>query len=149
MRRTEFLTEKREFHQLRADLLMEQNVVSCLPDDSGRYIASQLTKFNFGSLPVVDDGGILLGSVSEFDLLKILMNGRKLEDVKAKEIMSPDVKVIYEHTPVDEIIQLLEKEHLIRVPVVRPVVKDVKLVGIVARRDILFAYIKATANYWP
>jgi CBS domain-containing protein len=128
---------------------MEQEVVSCLPDDSGRYIASQLTKFNFGSLPVVDDGGTLVGLVSEFDLLKVLMNGRKLEEVKAKEIMSQDVKVVYEDTPVDEIIRLLEKEHLIRVPVVRPIVKDAKLVGIVARRDILFGYIKATATYWP
>ncbi len=149
MRRTEFLTEKHEFHQLKAALLMEQEVVSCLPDDSGRHVASQLTKFNFGSLPVVDDGGILVGLVSEFDLLKILMNGRKLEDVKAKEIMARDIKVVYEDTPVDEIIRVLEKEHLIRVPVVRPVVKDLKLVGIVARRDILFGYIKATANYWP
>jgi CBS domain-containing protein len=145
MRRTEFLTEKREFHDLKAELLMEQEVVTCLPDDSGRYIASQLTKFNFGSLPVVDDSGILVGLVSEFDLLKILMNGRKLEEVKAKEIMSQDVKVVYEDTPVDEIIRLLEKEHLIRVPVV----KDAKLVGIVARRDILFGYIKSTATYWP
>jgi CBS domain-containing protein len=149
MRRTEFLTEKHEFHELKAELLMEQKVISCLPDDSGRHIASQLTKFNFGSLPVVDDGGILVGLVSEFDLLKVLMNGRKLEDVKAKEIMSKDIKVVYEDTPVDEIIRLLEKEHLLRVPVVRPVVKDAKLVGIVARRDVLFAYIKATANYWP
>jgi CBS domain-containing protein len=146
MRRTEFLAEKREFHQLTAAVLMEQNVVSYRPDDSGRHIASQLTKFNFGSLPVVDDSGILLvGLVSEFDLLKVLMNGRKLEEVKAKEIMSQDVKVVYEDTPVDEIIRLLEKEHLIRVPVVR----DGKLVGIVARRDILFGYIKATATYWP
>jgi len=145
MRRTEFLTEKREFHELKAELLMEQEVVSCLPDDSGRYVASQLTKFNFGSLPVVDDGGTLVGLVSEFDLLKILMNGRKLEEVKAKEIMSEDIKVVQEGTPVDEIIRLLEAEHLIRVPVVR----NGKLVGIVARRDILFGYIKSTATYWP
>ena len=149
MRRTEFLTEKREFHQLTAGMLMEQDVASCLPDDTGRYIASKLTKLNFGSLPVVDDGGILVGLVSEFDLLKILMNGRKLEEVKAKEVMSHDIKVVYEDTPVDEIVRLLEKEHLIRVPVVKPVVKDAKLVGIVARRDILFGYIKATATYWP
>jgi CBS domain-containing protein len=146
MRRTEFLTEKREFHRLRADLLMEQEVVTCRPDDSGRYIASQLTKFNFGSLPVVDNGGVFVGSVSEFDLLKFLMNGSKLEEVKAKEIMSTDVKVVHEDTPVDEIIRLLEKEHLIRVPVVKA---GGELVGIVARRDILFGYIKATATYWP
>lgn len=153
MRRTEFLTEKREFHQLIAAVLMEQNVVSCRPDDSGRHIASQLTKFNFGSLPVVDDGEILVGLVSEFDLLKVLMEGRELERVKAEEIMTRDVKVVHEDTPVDEIIQLLETGHLIRVPVVKQVklagIVMQRLVGIVARRDILFGYIKATAIYWP
>jgi CBS domain-containing protein len=125
---------------------MEQEVVTCRPDDSARYIASQLTKFNFGSLPVVDNGGILVGTVSEFDLLKFLMNGSKLEEIKAKEIMSKEVKVVHEDTPVEEIIRLLEKEHLLRVPVVK---KGGELVGIVARRDILFGYIKATATYWP
>jgi len=145
MRRTEFLTEKREFHELTAALLMEEEVVSCLLNDSGRYIASQLTKLNFGSLPVVSDEGTLVGLVSEFDLLKVLMNGRKLETVTAEEIMAGKVTVVQEDAPVDGIIRLLETGHLIRVPVVR----DGKLVGIVARRDILFGYIKSTATYWP
>jgi CBS domain-containing protein len=124
---------------------MEQEVVSCLPNDSGRHIASQLTKLNFGSLPVVNDEGTLVGLVSEFDLLKVLMNGRKLETVTAEEIMAGKVTVVQEDAPVDGIIRLLETGHLIRVPVVR----DGKLVGIVARRDILFGYIKSTATYWP
>ncbi len=145
MRRTEFLTEKREFQELKVELLMEQNVVSCRPSDSGRYIASQLTKFNFGSLPVVSDEGILVGLVSEFDLLKALMDGRDLEMVRAEEIMTQKVTVAQEDTPVGAIIRLLEFGHLIRVPVVR----DGRLVGIVARRDILFGYIKSTATYWP
>ena len=145
MRRTEFLTEKREFKELTAVLLMEEEVVACLPNDSGRHVASQLTKLNFGSLPVVNDDGTLVGLVSEFDLLKVLMNGGKLETVTAEEIMAPKVTVVQEDTPVDGIIRLLETGHLIRVPVVR----DGKLVGIVARRDILFGYIKSTATYWP
>jgi len=126
-------------------LLMEQEVKFCKPSDSARHIASQLTKFNFGSLPVVEDGGMLLGLVSEFDLLKVLINGRDPKEVRAEEIMTRDVKFVREDTPVDEIVRLLETDHLIRVPVVR----DGKLVGIVARRDILFGYIKSTAEYWP
>jgi CBS domain-containing protein len=59
--------------------------------------------------------------------------------------MSRDVKFVREDSSVDEIIRLLENDHLIRVPVV----KDGKLTGIVARRDILFGYIKSTAEYWP
>jgi len=98
-----------------------------------------------GSLPVVEDGGMLVGLVSEFDLLNILTKGRNPKEVRAEEIMTRDVKFVREDTPVDEIIRLLETDHLIRVPVV----KDGKLVGIVARRDILFGYIKSTAEYWP
>jgi len=145
MRRTEYLTEKREFHKLPASLLMEQEVKFCRMSDSGRHIASQLTKFNIGSLPVVDEEGGLAGLVSEFDLLDILMKDRDLKDVRAEEIMTRDVKFVHGDTPVDEIIRLLETDHLIRVPVVH----DGKLVGIVARRDILFGYIKSTAEYWP
>lgn len=145
MKRTEFLTEKRAFHELTAAVLMEQDVVSCRPTDSGRHIASQLTKFNIGSLPVVDENGILIGLVTEFDLLKVLMEGRELKAVRAEEIMIRDLKVVQEDTSVDEAIRLLETEHLIRMPVV----KNGKLIGIVARRDILFGYIKATAQYWP
>jgi len=145
MRRTEFLTERRAFYELTAAVLMEQDVVSCRPADTGRHIASQLTKFNIGSLPVVDENGFLAGLVTEFDLLKVLMEGRELKMVKAEEIMTRDLKVVQEGTPVEEAIRLLETEHLIRVPVV----KDRKLLGILARRDILFGYIKATAQYWP
>ncbi|HEY5594890.1 MAG TPA: CBS domain-containing protein [Nitrospiria bacterium] len=145
MKRSEYLTEKRDFHKLPASLLMEQDVKFCGPSDSARHVASELTKFNFGSLPVVSDDGMLVGLVSEFDLLGVLMKGRELKDVRAEQIMSRDVKFVHEETPVDEIIRLLETDHLIRVPVV----KDGKLAGIVARRDILFGYIKSTAEYWP
>jgi CBS domain-containing protein len=145
MRRTEFLTEKREFDHLTAKLLMEKNVVSCRPTDNGRAIATELTKSNFGSLPVLDEKGGLVGIISEFDLLKVLMEGRKLEEIKVQEIMTRKVKTVEEDTLVKEIIRLLDADHLIRVPVVR----GGKLVGIVARRDVLFGYIKATAEYWP
>lgn len=145
MKRTEFLAAKQAFHKLTAAVLMEKDVISCRPTDSGRHIASQLTKFNIGSLPVVDENGSLAGLVSEFDLLKVLMEGRELNTVLAEEIMTRDLKVVEENTPVDEVIRLLETHHLIRVPVVQ----NGSLIGILARRDILFGYIKATAEYWP
>ena len=145
MRRTEFLTEKRAFHALQAGLIMETAVVSCKPTDLGRFIASQLANHNIGSVPIVDKDELLVGLVSEFDLLQVLMEGRELDMVMAEEVMTREVKTIQEDTPVDEIIRLMDTHHLIRMPIV----KDGKLVGIVARRDLLFAYIKATAQYWP
>ncbi len=143
MRRSEFLTDKREFHKLTAAVLMEKDVVFCRLKDSGWYIAAQLTKFNFGSMPVVDKKGMLVGLVSEIDLLRVLMQGRDLKVVKADDIMTRDLKVVQEDTSVDEAIGLLDAKNLIRVPVV----KDGRLIGILARRDILFGYFRTTGPY--
>lgn len=145
MRRTEFMTEKRDFDKLTADVLMEHNVVSCKPADTARHVASQMTKHNFGSIPVVDDGGKLLGLVTEFDLLRVLLEDKDLEKIKSEEIMTRELKTVEVNTPVDEVIRLLEHHHLIRVPVVQ----DGKIKGILARRDVLLGYIKSTAKYWP
>lgn len=144
MRLAEFFTEKRKFHALTACALMERELATCRPADSGRSIASKLAELNIGSLPVVDEHGLLVGLVSEFDLLRVLMEGKDLRTVRAEEIMSRELKAVNEDTPVDEAIRLLETNHLIRVPVV----KDGRLVGIVARRDILFGYIKCTDTFW-
>ena len=128
-----------------AELFMEGNVVSISPEDTCRHAASQMTKGSFGSLPVVDDKNHFLGIVSEYDLLNLLKEDKILGEVPVSEVMTKEVKVVQADTPADDICELLQTWHLIRVPVV----KDGRLVGIVARRDILFGYIKATAKYWP
>ena len=56
-----------------------------------------------------------------------------------------DVITTTEDMPLMNLIHVLQERHLIRLPVV----KDQKLIGMVARRDIVFAYVKARANYWP
>jgi CBS domain-containing protein len=48
-------------------------------------------------------------------------------------------------TPALEVIQLLQSKHLIRVAVVDA---ESRLIGIVARRDILLGYIRATKRLW-
>lgn len=48
-------------------------------------------------------------------------------------------------TPLMNLIHLLQERHVIRAPVV----KGHTLVGMVARRDVVFAYVKARAIYWP
>jgi CBS domain-containing protein len=100
--------------------------------------AYQLTASNFGALPVVKPRGILAGLVSEFDLLRVLMEGRELDSVRAEEIMTREITTVKESTPVDDVIRLMEKKHLIRVPVVA----EGKLVGMLARRDILYGALK-------
>jgi CBS domain-containing protein len=145
MRRSEYLTEQTPFDKLTASILMEGDVITCKPDDTCRHAASQMTKHGIGSLPVVDGDGWVVGIISEFDVLQQLRKGGDPKQFRVEQAMSREVRFVAETTAADEIIKLLQTEHLIRVPVL----KDGKLVGVVARRDLLLGYIKATAKYWP
>ncbi|WP_447601396.1 CBS domain-containing protein [Nitrospira sp. Nam80] len=59
--------------------------------------------------------------------------------------MTREVVTTTENTPLMDLIHLLQERHLIRVSVVR----GSKPIGIVARRDVIFGYVKARATYWP
>lgn len=109
------------------------------------HVAEVLSDHTFGSLPVVEADGTLRGLVTEFDLLRAVEQGHDLRNITAADIMTTNVITATEEMPLMDLIHLLQERHLIRVPVV----KDHKLIGMVARRDVVFAYVKARATYWP
>jgi len=145
MRRTEYFANARDPMTVTVPQLMEDAVVTVAPQTSARAIAELLSDGGFGSVPVVEGDRTLVGLVSEFDLLKLMDQSRDLRTVTAADVMTRDVITVTEDVSVKDLIHLLQERHLIRVPVV----KGKTLVGIVARRDILFGYVKATATYWP
>lgn len=145
MRATEYFASARDPKTLTIRQMMEDAVVTVSPQSTGMAVAELLSERNFGSLPVTEDDGTLVGLVSEFDLLKAVEEGKDLRQVIVADIMTRDVVTATEDMPVKDLIHLLQERHLIRVPVV----KGKTLVGVVARRDIVFGYVKAMANYWP
>lgn len=145
MRSTEYFAKGCDPATLTARQLMEREVFTVRPSTPGEKVADILSEHGFGSVPVVEDGPTLVGLVSEFDLLRALQQGKDLREVTAGDIMTTDVVTVPEEMPVMDLIALLQARHLIRVPVVQ----GKTLVGIVARRDILFGYVKARAKYWP
>src|SRR5262245_52599212 len=145
MRRAEYFANKHDPKTLTVQQVMEDAVFTVSPETKGIVIAEILTERNFGSVPVVAQDRTLVGLVTEFDLLRIMDQGKDLSHVTASEIMTRDVVTATEQMLVPDVAKLLQERHLIRVPVVN----NKKLVGIVARRDVLFGYVKATANYWP
>ena len=76
---------------------------------------------------------------------KAVEQGKDLREVSVSDIMTKEVVTTTEDTPIMDLIHLLQERHLIRVPVV----KEKKLIGMVARRDVVFAYVKSRAIYWP
>ena len=118
--------------------LMEKAVQSEHKDVKAELLATLMMQ-GFGSVPIIDDSDHLIGIVSEFDLLNAVRKGRKLEGVTAGEIMTPNPVSVTQDTDVITVIDVLHSNHLIRVPVVDSIGK---LIGIVARSDVLRGYLQ-------
>ena len=140
MRRVDFMVGARDFKTLIAEQFMQDGVDAYRPEDDGERLAQAMTEGGFGSVPIVDQDRHLLGIVSEFDLLRVLNEEKHLASVKAGDLMTPNPITVSPETPTMEIIQSLAAKHLIRMPVVN---EEGKLLGVVARRDVLQGYLNA------
>ena len=116
---------------------------------------------NISGLPVLDEGGKVVGIVTEGDLLRrsetgterhrprwleILMGPGRLAGEyvrthgrKVEEIMTADLISVAGDAPLDEVVGLMERRRIKRVPVIEG---DV-LVGVVSRADLLRSLLNA------
>ena len=151
MRRVDFMIGGENFETMTAAHLMRGDpyggLYYCSRQTKGQKIASMITMGGFGSIPVVDinEGRKLVGIVSEFDLLKALMEKKDLDNIVAEEIMTKNPICVSTEAKANDIITILETKHLIRVPVTD---KEGHLVGIIARRDLLQGYLKSKEKPW-
>jgi CBS domain-containing protein len=143
MRRTDYLTKAADPKTLRVADLMDDAVVTCALHTDGLALARVMTERGFGSLPVVKEDKTLVGLVSEYDLLQAMIEGRDLRKITAADIMTGKVLTVTAETSLVDLANLFQDRYVTRIPVV----KDNKLVGLVARRDLVFGYIKAL-QYW-
>jgi CBS domain-containing protein len=144
MRQTEFYMSQCDPKTLTVGQLMQDAVTVCTSHTDGSTIASLMTRRNFGSLPIVESDGTLVGIVSEYDLLQAMHEGRDLNKILATDIMSAHPVTATEDQTLPQVAELFQDRYVTRVPVVR----DKKLVGILARRDLLFGYLKASKSWF-
>jgi len=145
MRRSEYIAARCDPKTLMAAQLMQDAVITCSPRTSALRIALLMTDRHIGSLPVVDEHKTLLGIISEADLLTQILNDKDLRNLTAADLMTKDVLKVTENQAFIDLATLFEDRRLIRVPVVR----EGKLVGIVARRDLVFGYLNASIHPLP
>jgi CBS domain-containing protein len=143
MRQTEFLTAACDPKALTVGQLMQDAVFTCGSRADALSISRMMTQRNFGSLPVVEEDRTLVGLVTEYDLLQAMIDGRDLRKVMVVEIMSSNPVTATENMRLEQVANLFQDRYITRVPVVR----NGKLVGILARRDLLFGYMKAS-QFW-
>lgn len=135
--------------------VMTTSVVTVGPDTEVREIARLLIENRISAVPVIDDTGHIAGIVSEGDLLYRPESGTerrrswwrgpfadsqeqaldfvKTHGFQAKDVMTREVYSVPESASLHTIATLLERHRIKRVPVTC----DGKLIGIVARTDLL------------
>jgi len=143
---------------MKAQDIMQREVITVKGDTSVEEIALILTKNRISGLPVVDDNGKLTGIVTEGDLLRkelsprlpdfinilgaiIYYNGvkrynedfKKLAAKKASEMMTTNVIAVAKEAEIQEVAKLMVKHNIKRIPVV----EDGKVIGIISRSDII------------
>jgi len=127
----------KDFESMTVSQVMEKEVQSVRLRTKGDVIASLMIE-GFGAVPVVENGRKLAGIVSEHDLLAAVDDGQRLGAVSAKDVMTSNPYSVRPETTLGTLVHVLRASDLVRVPVVDD--KD-KLVGIIARRDVLRTYL--------
>lgn len=139
---------------MRAHQIMTRDCIAVTPHTTIEEAAKIMLKSHISGLPVMDDAGRLVGIVSESDFLRrgeigtgrkrptwlqfllgpgkaasefVHEGGRKVEDV-----MTQDPITVGEETPLDELVRLMEKNDIKRLPVMSGKI----LKGIVTRSNL-------------
>jgi CBS-domain-containing membrane protein len=138
--------------------VMTTKVIAVRDDATVREVAELLVTAGISAVPVIDSEGRLAGIVSEADLIRnaqietearragllgiltapapFLAEFINAHAVKVTDVMTRDVVIATEETPLREIAARLETSGIKRVPIVR----DGELVGIVSRANLLRAF---------
>jgi CBS domain-containing protein len=142
---------------MRAHQIMTRHVITVGPETTILEAANTMLQNHISGLPVVDANGALVGIVSEGDFIRraeigtqrkrsrwlnlLLGPGAAASDFvraqgrKIGEIMTLDPLTVTEETSLEDIVRLMEKNAVKRLPVMR----GNRIVGLVSRSNLLQA----------
>ena len=119
---------------LTAGEIMTDQLITVRPEDSIEDAIQLLLSEEISGMPVSDDKGHLVGVITEFALLGVVydrqINNQTVEQHMTRELITVDIS-----DPVSRIADLCIVHRVRRLPVM----KHSKLVGVIARRDVLRA----------
>ncbi len=123
---------------LKASDVMVRPVVAARKNAPARDVVFQFLNGFYSGMPVTDDEGKVIGVVTELDILNAVLAGKELVKITASDIMTSDPITVDVSTPLTELVKIMKEKNIIRLPVT----ENGKLVGIVARCDILTTLIE-------
>jgi len=123
---------------MKAEEIMNRPVVAAAGSTTARDMAIQMLMGGFSGLPITDRDGIIVGIVTELDIIGVLRAAKSLETTTADEIMTREVTTVDVSATVEEVIEIIDTKKVVRVPVT----EDGKLVGVISRPDVLRAFLE-------
>jgi CBS domain-containing protein len=152
---------------MNAEDVMTRNVVSIDPNATVLQAARLMLQHRISGLPVIDGNGTLVGVLSEGDFLRrrethterhrsrwlefLMGPGRMAAEYthshgsKVSEAMSTDVQTVNDVTPLEDIVELMERCRIKRVPVLC----GSEVVGIVTRSNLMHAMVSLARHAPP
>jgi CBS domain-containing protein len=152
---------------MKAEDVMTRDVIAIAPDATVLQAARLMLQHHISGLPVVDKSGKLVGVLSEGDFLRrretrtehkrsrwlefLMGPGRIAAEYshshgsKVSEVMTTEVQTVADETPLEEIVELMERKRIKRVPVLC----GEQLVGIVTRSNLMHAMVSMARVVQP
>lgn len=149
---------------MKAQELMTKNIITAGPETTVKEIAGLLVEHRISAVPIVNEGGEIIGIVSESDLFHraetatehkrswwlsaltetdtLAREYVKSHGTKAEDVMSRVVISVHEDADLSEVADILDSHGIRRVPVV----KEGRLIGIVSRADIVRALVQVEVS---
>ena len=113
--------------------VMTREVITVKEDRTRQQAARLLSEHRISGLPVVNDANMLVGVVTEYDV--IAKNGDRVRDIMTRGVIS-----VSEDTDLEEVSRILVHERIKRLPVL----DQGRIIGIISRADL----VKEVATRW-
>jgi CBS domain-containing protein len=137
---------------MKAGDVMTTGAATVRPDAPVAEAARLMVEHRISGVPVVDTKGKLVGIVTEGDFLRADSGGKprlldiltrggsagELNSRRVEELMTREPVTIAAETPVEEVVALMHRHNVKRLPVVT----QGKVVGIVSRANLLMALLR-------
>ncbi len=111
-------------------------VVTIGPNDSVRLAISRLVENNIGALPVCAPGGIIVGIITERDILQEcsrIETSHDLDSSRVKDVMSRDVVIGVPEDDLDYAVSIMMQKGIRHLPILT----GNRLAGMVSMRDVV------------
>jgi CBS domain-containing protein len=113
--------------------VMSRDVKIASPEDTLRHAAEMMVEIDAGVLPVGENDR-LVGMLTDRDItIRAVAKGKAPDGTKVREVMSPDIKYIYEDESVEHAAESMGDLQIRRLPVLN---REKRLVGIVSLGDL-------------